>query len=172
MNCCDTKCYKNNPCVPFEAIAPRDGLVVEKCDECRDGYCYNMDDTADCYWCGKLVMMDGCDYFCMGCLDFCEECGTLYDRIYDEDEDKQFKLLMESIQYFHEDRNDTDLSLMFRGDDRMGNLCNFMEERQPELEEGECDREWNVCDELKWSHEVEETYKKLFPKVLHKIKKK
>ena len=164
MNCCGTKYFENNPCVPFEEIAPRDGLVVEKCDEC-DGYCYNMDDTADCYWCDRLVNLDGGDYFCMDSHDFCDRCGILYDRIYDEDEDKQFKLLMKSIKLFHEDRNDTELSLMFRGDDRMGNLCNFMEERQPQLESiFQIDRDNEPEVELIWTRKVEATYKKLFKK--------
>lgn len=39
-----------------------------------------------------------------------------------------------------------------------------MEERQPELENGWLDREYDPEDELIWTKEVEETYKNLFKK--------
>ena len=80
--------YANNPCLPFGDIAPRDGMVVEKCRECRDGYCYDLDDTANCNWCEKLVKEDGPDYQCTDLVEFCDDCGTLY---------KQFKKCMDSI---------------------------------------------------------------------------
>jgi len=63
---------------------------------CED--CY--EDNTICDWCGKTIQCDGDDYWCMDGMDFCDGCGTLYNRIYDEDEDKQFKLLMKSIKLF------------------------------------------------------------------------
>jgi len=89
MNCCGTKHYDNNPCVPCEDIAPRDGLVVEKCDEC-DGYCYNMDDTEDCHSCGKLVLVDGSDHCFIDGLDFCDDCGKKYDQQEEEEEEEDW----------------------------------------------------------------------------------